>query len=97
MAEVSLNPEAEAEYEVALGWYYARSPRAAGRFQDAFDKAIEAISAHPTRYPAIDAAHRLIRAGRYPYYLIYRVDGEAVRVLAVAHAKRRPQYWSGRN
>jgi plasmid stabilization system protein ParE len=97
VTEVSIHPEAEAEYEDALAWYYERSPRAAERFQAAFDEAVEAIRAHPGRYPELDEAHRLVLVGRYPYSLIYRLDGDAARVIAVAHAKRLPRYWSDRN
>lgn len=94
MAEVSIHPEAEAEYGDALGWYYERSPRAAERFQAAFD---EAIRGHPERYPTLDETHRLVLVARYPYSLVYRLDGDAARVIAAAHAKRLPRYWSDRN
>jgi plasmid stabilization system protein ParE len=97
VTDVTIHPEAEAEYEDALGWYYVRSPRAAERFQAAFDEAVEAISAHPTRYPKLDDSHRFVLVGRYPYHLVYRVDGDAVRVIAVAHGKRLPGYWSERD
>ena len=33
---------------------------------------------------------------RYPYSLIYRIVAEGVQVIAVAHSRRRPGYWSGR-
>ncbi len=66
MAEVTVHPEAEAEYEDALAWYYERSPRAAERFQAAFDEAIEAIAAHPARYPQLDEIHRSSWSGDIP-------------------------------
>jgi len=31
--------------------------------------------------------------GRFPYQLLYRVDGEEIRILAVMHKRRRPLYW----
>jgi len=33
---------------------------------------------------------------RFPYAVIFMDLGEHIRVLAVAHAKRRPGYWLGR-
>jgi hypothetical protein len=33
---------------------------------------------------------------RYPYQIIYREETEGLVVIAVAHAKRSPQYWSKR-
>lgn len=34
---------------------------------------------------------------RFPYHLIYTVEGDELIVTAVAHHKRRPFYWSRRN
>lgn len=33
---------------------------------------------------------------RFPFALIYRIDGDLLRILAVAHRRRRPGYWSQR-
>lgn len=33
---------------------------------------------------------------RYPYQVIYREEAGEVIVIAVAHAKRDPEYWRGR-
>ncbi len=96
MAEVSIHPEAEAEYEHALGWYHDRSPQAAERFDAAFNEAVESTRSHPTMFPLCDNIHRFVLLRRYPYSLIYRVDGEAARVIAVAHSKRLPGYWTNR-
>jgi plasmid stabilization system protein ParE len=96
VVEVTVHPEAEAEYETALAWYLDRSPKAARRFEIAFDKTIEAIGVQPTMFPLCDDRHRFVTLKRYPYSLIYSVHGETAIVIAVAHAKRRPGYWSGR-
>lgn len=96
MAEVTIHPAAEAEYEDALGWYLDRSPQAANRFEAEFGEAIEAIRTHPSMFPRCDEVHRYVLLKRFPYSLIYRVDEEAARVMAVAHSKRRTGYWSGR-
>jgi plasmid stabilization system protein ParE len=33
---------------------------------------------------------------RFPYNIIYRVNGEGLRILAVAHQSRKPKYWLSR-
>ena len=96
MAEVTIHPVAEVEYEHALAWYLDRSSRAAERFEAAVGEAIEAIRSHPTIFPMCDDIHRFVLLKRYPYSLIYRFDGIAAHVIAVAHAKRRPADWSSR-
>lgn len=32
----------------------------------------------------------------FPYTLVYRVQGEDITVMAVAHQSREPGYWVGR-
>lgn len=33
---------------------------------------------------------------RYPYGIIYRVDGAEILIVALAHTSRQPEYWRGR-
>ena len=39
---------------------------------------------------------RRVPVSRFPYYLAYLVTSDAIHVLAIAHERRRPGYWSGR-
>jgi hypothetical protein len=34
---------------------------------------------------------------RFPFGIIYRIDGDTLRVLALAHRRRRPGFWRGRS
>jgi toxin ParE1/3/4 len=43
-----------------------------------------------------DAEVRRAPVARFPYYLAYLVADDVIHVLAVAHERRRPQYWTGR-
>jgi plasmid stabilization system protein ParE len=97
VADVKIHPGAESDYEDGLFWYFDRSVEAADRFESAFDEAIEAIRSSPAMFPFCDDAHRFVLLKRYPYRLVYRWDGETVHVIAVAHMKRRPGYWSDRS
>lgn len=97
MAEVQLGEEAEAEYTEALLWYQARSPRVASRFEEAFASIVGRIGESPEQFPACDEeGYRFAMLGRYPYSLIYRIVGDVVQVVAVAHQRRRPGYWASR-
>jgi plasmid stabilization system protein ParE len=97
VAEVRIGEEAEAEYTDALTWYQARSARAAQGFEAAFAAALEQIAQFPERFPTCDEeGYRFILLDRYPYSLIYRVMGTVAQVIAVAHCRRKPGYWSGR-
>ena len=54
------------------------------------------IEVDPARFPLLDSRHHACSLNRYPFQVIFRCDGEVIRVLAVSHAKRRVNYWSDR-
>jgi len=97
MADVVIHIAAEAEYEAALSWYLARSARAAVGFAAAFEKAVENISLSPAAYPECGDGHRWCRLRRYPYGLVFRIDGDQVLVVAIPHDRQLPGYWLGRS
>lgn len=33
---------------------------------------------------------------RFPFFVIYLDDPDVIRIIAVAHSKRRPGYWKNR-
>jgi plasmid stabilization system protein ParE len=85
------------EFRLARDWYRERSPDTAQHFRDAVDQAMNRIAAGPEALPRLVGAYRLVRAGRFPYVLIFRqLSEEMSMVLAVAHTSRRPGYWRRR-
>ena len=97
MVSVSFSEEAETEYIEALDWYSARSARAGTGFEAAIDETISRIAESPEQFPVTDQeGFRFAILNRYPYSLIYRITPSGVQIVAVAHARRKPGYWSRR-
>lgn len=96
---VGFHPEAEAELFAALEWYAEVDREDGGVLADdlrvAFLEAVTAISETPRRFPPYLLGSRRYLLRRCPYALIFDTEPEVV-VLAVAHAKRRPDYWQRR-
>lgn len=96
MAEVRFHPEAQAEYQAAFEWYQARSPLAADRFEAELEKVLGLVASSPTMFPLVDDSHRYAMLRRFPYSLVYQALPDGVHVVAVAHSRRKPGYWQGR-
>ena len=96
MTLVEFHPEATNEAAAARRWYAARSARAAARFADAIDQAIEATAENPSQAAMYLAGTRRVVLRRFPYLIVYRENAERIQVVAVAHGKRRPGYWKNR-
>jgi toxin ParE2 len=90
------DPEASAEAEEAYHWYAKRSQRAADAFMVELDRATASIQEQPSRFASyLHGTHRCLLK-RYPYSVVYRWTENAIEVIAVSHAKRRPGYWKKR-
>lgn len=96
MADIIFHPEAQDEYEKALAWYQARSPRAASRFEAEVQRLLGLVQVHPESFPAYDDDHRFAVLRRFAYLLVYQVQTDRICVVAVAQAGQRPSYWRGR-
>lgn len=93
MAEVTLHRLAEGEYEAALSWYLERSMRAAAGFEAAVDRAMQFLAQVPEAGTRCDERHRYWPLRRYPYGLVYRIDGEQLLVVAIPHDHQLPGFW----
>ncbi|PHQ33029.1 type II toxin-antitoxin system RelE/ParE family toxin [Rhodopirellula bahusiensis] len=96
MTSVIVLEGAERDYSESLAWYAKRSTGVAEDFDIELDRAFSLIDAEPTRYPKCDARHRFFLLRRFPFRVIYRIERDAVVVVAVAHGSRVPSYWSHR-
>ncbi len=55
------------------------------------------VSFHEEAQAEFDEAVAFYAMERFPYSVMYSVVGNVIRVLAVAHDRRRPFYWSRRS
>ncbi len=98
---VQLVTEASAELEDAVRWYEQRHAGLGLAFLAAVDVAVRSILRWPRAGVSIDRLApglevRRVPVPRFPLYLSYLVSDDEIHVLAIAHDRRRPAYWSGR-
>jgi plasmid stabilization system protein ParE len=92
------HPGALQEFEEAGLWYEEQRRRLGVEFSDAVVLAIESILREPNRFQPVGDGVRLFRLKRFPYHLYYLLDDARhhVRIMAVMHNRRRPDYWRER-
>lgn len=77
--------------------YYAKRDRAlAMRFEQQFDEVVDRIAADPTGGTAYDSTYRFYSLKNYPHLVMYRLERDAARIVAVYHPSREPNYWRDR-
>jgi toxin ParE1/3/4 len=93
--------EARDEILEAGRWYERQRHGLRAEFLASVDEAIERLARTGTRLelmPGIDVALgvRRLHVKRFPYTIVFIELADRIRVLAVAHNKRRPFYWRER-
>ena len=98
---VRFSREAAFELDAAADWYDDQRPGLGAAFADAVEAVIVMLADWPasgTPFDGIapDLDVRKAPVARFPYHLAYLVADDHLRVLAVAHDRRRPGYWAER-
>jgi len=91
------HPAAEAEFLESIGYSESKVPGLGGALIEEFDLLISLICESPKAWQIELAPDiRQVPLHRFPLSIVYRENSDTVQILAVAHERRRPQYWRGR-
>jgi len=93
---IRFHPDAEEELAHARQWYDERREGLGTDFLLCMEEAIERIRRAPDTYPVVYRDVRQVIVRRFPYIILYRIEGEQIVVFAVFHASRNPDVWKQR-
>ena len=94
---VSVSPWAQQELIDGAAFYAERAGTELGlTFIDEFEHARDLLSNNPEIGAQWRGSTRRLLLRRFPYNVVYEIGPEEVRVIALAHQRRRPGYWVGR-
>lgn len=92
-----LHPKAEDDLREAAEFYRESADVSLSRsFLAEFRQSANILLQHPGLGAVWRNGRRRLLMKRFPYSLIYAISGEQVRILAVAHHSRKPDYWRDR-
>jgi toxin ParE1/3/4 len=94
----SIHPEALGDLRDAASFYRKQADTSLSQsFLGEFEQSISKLLLHPALgSPWRGRGRRRYLMQHFPYSLVYIVSVDEVRILAVAHHSRRPDYWAGR-
>lgn len=92
----TFNELAEAELNDAIRYYETEQARLGAAFLTEIRRSTAAIIEYPEAHPIIRGTVRRCLCARFPYALLYEHLPDQLRILAVMHLKRRPNYWIDR-
>jgi toxin ParE1/3/4 len=97
MKAAIFHDQAKAELEETVAWYEQRRAGLGRELQLAVENVVHRICENPkagSRYGTSRFRYLLVR--RFPYVVFYSESKALVRVMAVAHGRRKPGYWKNR-
>ncbi len=97
MKPIFFHSRAKAELDEAVAYYERQKAGLGLDLLSAVEHAVRQIRRNPAfgaLYKSTKYRHFLIR--RFPYVVFYVELEDAIWILAVAHGKRRPDYWRRR-
>jgi toxin ParE1/3/4 len=96
MTSLRYHSAVKAEVKAAFDYYWDDSQSAALNFNRNLQAAYRKLRKYPRLYPEYLHGTRRVLLDRYPYFVVFRELDDAIQIIAVAHAKRRPGYWKTR-
>ncbi|MSU21751.1 MAG: type II toxin-antitoxin system RelE/ParE family toxin [Pedosphaera sp.] len=98
MWRVIIRPRAEANLQEARQWYEKQRMGLGNDFTRTVRDAIRRLPENPLIYRL---RHRRLGIRRFypprfPYRIVYRIQGESILVFAVLHAKQHDRHWRKR-
>lgn len=94
--KIRFTPEAAQELIEARAWYDERQDGLGEEFQHSFDAAVASIQERPEAYAVVYKTRRRVFIRRFPYFLLYEIEGETVIVAGCIHFARNPVIWRHR-
>jgi toxin ParE1/3/4 len=97
MTRVVFHPLAEQELVDVASYYEEQNQGLGLDYLTEVEGAINLLMRYPAAGVVVRGFVRRLILPKFPYSLLYRVvDDDLIRILAIAHHKRKPVYWIGR-
>jgi plasmid stabilization system protein ParE len=87
---------AEAEFVMAVDYYEDCRPGLGLEFAREVHATIARAIRFPDAWSTMSKRTRRCLVNRFPFGVIYQVKSDALRIVAVANLRRRPDYWKDR-
>ena len=92
----TIEPSVRFDLNEAIEFYLKISIELADDLISEFYAGIDAIVQDPYLYQTISRSYRKLTLKRFPYKIIFNVKREQITIVALAHHKRKPNYWRNR-
>ncbi|NQX00489.1 type II toxin-antitoxin system RelE/ParE family toxin [bacterium] len=90
------NREAEDEFFDAAGYYERQDEGLGERFVIHIRATVTRVCENPFMAHCFDDDCRKVKTDKFPYVVIYYVEGELIQITSIMHTSRHPDSWKSR-
>jgi toxin ParE1/3/4 len=90
--EIIIQSEAILEMQEAFEWYEDQESGLGLEFIEEIESGYLKISKHPLHYTSVNEQFRRLRINRFPYLIVYEIEGDKIIVNSVRHISRKPKF-----
>lgn len=94
--ELIYHQGALADIEDAVAFYEAQREGLGRTFREQLERVETLVAAKPEAWPIVRGRWRRALFKRFPYSFLYTVRPDLIFVAAIAHQRRKPDYWHKR-
>ena len=96
MPSLEFHPDIYFEVNEGYHWYESKSIGLGEDFLNELESAFNLILELPDTWPILSNDFRRYLLKRFPFGVIYRINGDKIFIVAVMHLSRKPYYWRKR-
>lgn len=89
---LQVQSEAIIDIQEAFEWYEAQQPGLGYDLIEEIESGYEKLSNHPLHYTAINERFRRLKVNRFPYLIVYEIEGNNVIINSVQHKSKKPKF-----
>lgn len=91
--DIELHPEADSELIEAALFYESRVDGLGESLLNEFDNLTRLLRKNPKIGAPVNEMFKRVVLNRFPYSIFYSLEPNVIWILAIAHQRRRPNYW----
>lgn len=93
MPRLKFHPDIADDIKESYHWYEKQSAGLGEEFLDELGSAYQAILDFPKAWAPFPHGFRRYLLSRFPYSVIYKIDGKTLYIIAIMHNSRKPGFW----
>ena len=92
--DLSFNRSVQQDVDEIVDYYEAISDQLISRFFRDMEIRLSEIKENPKRFPKDQnyPSYRKVKMRKFPYFIVYRVLSDRIRILVIKHENRKPSF-----